>query len=230
MKNIDNIFLLFSPGTGGNHLANILSLPDKFVSRATVQDYNEHLHSSAYANAHYSQIDNLDPDVIETLPATGNVLCGHFYSYNRIDMLNLTDKFVNKVLVVIETPVSGLAYKRYMYHNDKVRQQLYNEQRLIYTTHFIEKYFNQKTVSLPCETIFEHNLDRLYSIIKNKLDLDIDKNLCNQMHNKWHWQINIEQSMKPSIPQHPLYHDIENDIISLRPVVKGGNNVMKETK
>ena len=157
-------------------------------------------------------------------------MCGHFYSYNRLELLKLTEKFVNKVLVVIETPVTGLAYKRYMYHNDKIRQQLYNEQRLIYTTHFIKKYFNQKTVSIPCETIFEHSLDRLYAIIKNKLNLDIDKKLCNQMHNKWHWQINIEQSTKLSIPKHPLYHDIKDDNIALRPVVRGGNNVMKETK
>ncbi|MDC0862843.1 hypothetical protein OAP74_00030 [bacterium] len=223
MKNIDNVFIIFSPGAGGNHLANIISTGDTFVSRATVQDYNQHptpkTQSRAYANAHYSKIDNMDPSIVETLPETRNVLCGHFYSYNRLEFMKLTDKFLNKVIVVIETPVSGLAYKRYMYHNSKIRQHLYNEQRLIYTTHFIKKYFNERTVSIPAEAIFEHNLDGLYSIIKTKLGLDIDKSMCNQMHKRWHWPVNVEQSTRPKIPQHPLYHDIKDDILFIKKVI-----------
>ncbi len=222
---MDNIFIIFSPGSGGNHLANILSTADNFVSRCTVEDYDHHptpeQQSRAYANAHYSKIDNLDPDIVKNLPPTTNVLCGHFYSYNRLELLELTNKFVNKVIVVLEPPISGLAYKRYMYHNDKIRPQLYNEQRLIYSTHFIKKYFNQKTVSIPCEAIFEHKLDRLYSIIEDKLDLEVDKNMCNQIHKKWHWPVNLEQSNRPKIPQHPLYHDIKDDILTLRPLVRG---------
>jgi hypothetical protein len=54
-----NIFILFAPGLGGNHLANILSLDSRFQSRA-----NDKVYAGTTDTAH-TKLQNLQIQSIE---------------------------------------------------------------------------------------------------------------------------------------------------------------------
>jgi len=178
-----NVFVLFSPGTGGNHLANMLSTDSRFIQRSTVDDYSTY----KKRDAHTSGIKNLNLSQLELLPSLGNVLCGHFGEYYWLSLSGMLEKFVNRQIFIIEVPQQGtLAWERY---NDMypMIDYFFEEQRSLYTMQIIEKTFNEHDIiSLPCELLFDETLSRLFEHIATQCDLVPNQQICKQMHEIWY--------------------------------------------
>lgn len=70
-----NIFVLFAPGLGGNHLSNIFSLDSRYRRRVTDQMYDDQKKTA------HTEIQNISLSSIEKnldeLVDQNNVLCGH---------------------------------------------------------------------------------------------------------------------------------------------------------
>jgi len=180
-----NIFVLFSPGTGGNHFANMLSTDTRFNQRTTVSDYKAH----DRPNAHTSKFKNLQPAGIKKLPAEGNVLCGHLGEYYWLNDSGLLRKFCNKQLFILEVPQCGtIAWNRWNTYNqfDKSHTYLREEQRSLYTIKVIEMLFRENDiVSLSCELLFQSDLTKLFNLISSQSDISLNKDACNSMHKIW---------------------------------------------
>ena len=72
------LFILFAPGLGGNHVANMLSTSDEFNTRFNDNDYDDNA-----INAHHLVARNLNNlmDNIGMLTSSNNVLCAHWANY-----------------------------------------------------------------------------------------------------------------------------------------------------
>ena len=74
-----NIFVLFAPGLGGNHLSNIFSLDSRYRRRVTDQMYDDQKKTA------HTEIQNISLSSIEKnldeLVDQNNVLCGHWLEY-----------------------------------------------------------------------------------------------------------------------------------------------------
>lgn len=190
-----NIFVLFSPGTGGNHLANLLSTDIRFAERSKVQDYLAHVKN----NAHTSNIQNLNLLDIALLSSSNNVLCGHFGEYHWLSLSGLLKKFTGRQIFILEVPDRDtFAWARYksLY---PMNNYFYEEQRSLYTIDMVRKVFNEHDiVSLPCELLFDSDLTKLFRYISKESDLDLHHQKCQQMHTIWYKRIeeSINQNNK----------------------------------
>ena len=105
---VRNLCVLFPPGFGGNHIANLISTSSKFTSRFNVNDYN-----IADKSAHYASIMNLQiKDVItqqHKLKNQSNVICGHWSEYYWLEQQQLLEVFPNRQLMIIEMPLYNSA-------------------------------------------------------------------------------------------------------------------------
>ena len=77
-----NLFIIFVPGLGGNHLANIISLDQQYQTRFYLDGYKDIKDSE---NAHFSTVRNLELDSIknnlDSLIGKNNVFCSHLAQY-----------------------------------------------------------------------------------------------------------------------------------------------------
>ena len=188
-----NIFVLFSPGTGGNHLANMLSTDNRFTQRSNLLDYKTHVSK----DAHTSNIKNLQHKDLEALPETRNVLCGHFGEYRWISLSGLLNKFDNRQIFNIEVPIQGsVAWQRYtkLY---PLNRYWYEEQRSLYTIDMIETCFAERDIiSVPCELLFRPRLNKLFDYISSECDIVVDKTTCASMHKIWYKKIINQNKQK----------------------------------
>lgn len=127
-NNSDSILiLLFPPGCGGNHLANLLSLDNQFQKRIQADDYMKGLlEKYVYAtfNHHVGSLENLRtfvyPNSLEELKSQPGIpiVCSHVIEYyNFIQFDSPYDIFTNwsfRDMVVFTFPnENSMAYKRF---------------------------------------------------------------------------------------------------------------------
>jgi len=181
-----NIFVLFSPGTGGNHLSNLLSTDKRFTTRCKVEDYLNH----TGINAHTSQIKNLSLNDIKIVEDNNNVLCGHFGEYYWLFLSGLIEKFDNRQIFVIQVPERNtFGWKRYTKLNP-LNDYFYEEQRSLYTIKIVQKVFNeQDIISLPGDLLFQSDFNILQEYIRNVCDIDMHIQDCEQMHTIWYHKL-----------------------------------------
>ena len=132
-----NVFLIFPPGCGGNHLANMLSLHPDFEPRYQSETYEDEIIYS-YKNhftrpklkgrylgdcaVHFSDLENLQPDYFEKYKdiifntSKKYIFCSHAYEYimskRVIPELN---KLTNKIFIMLTRPTKQnmVAYLRW---------------------------------------------------------------------------------------------------------------------
>ena len=127
-NNSDSILiLLFPPGCGGNHLANLLSLTDRFQKRMQTDEYMKGLlekYAHSTFNHHVGSLENLRtfvyPNSLEELKAQPGIpiICSHVIEYyNFIQFDSPYDIFTNwsfRDIVVFTFPdENSIAYKRF---------------------------------------------------------------------------------------------------------------------
>ena len=176
-----NIFVLFAPGTGGNHIANMLSTDRNFPSRTSAERYQAHDEN----NAHVSDIHNLRVDQMVSIPNC-NILCGHWGEYYWLWDQERLDCFPNRQVVIVTLPrPNSMAYQRYQRFGPS-SEYLVEEQRSLYTPLVIEKMFGETDwIELDPDWIFCESLDRFFKFAKSDMDLDLDQDQCESMHRTW---------------------------------------------
>lgn len=187
---VQNIFILFAPGLGGNHLANILSLDKNFTNRASIQSYQ-----SAVDNAH-TDIQNINYNSIKkNLPALvgkSNVLCGHWLEYEQLKEHNLLQHFPNRTFCTIQFPShDSKLCSRFLNlsANQGIMPWVYNELGLLYKREYITKLIDEKDAPFMYvwpEMLINENIQVLINDLNNQgLNVEIDIVQAQQYHTMW---------------------------------------------
>lgn len=177
-----NIFVVFSPGLGGNHVANMISTADGYLTRATAEQYATHTDENAHFDENYYNLDFSDTST--------RVRAMHFSEF--IGHTNKIQSIENRQILLLSLPRRvSLAYRRYQdYHKNLMKIYLYEEQRLIYSQKVIEKLTNETNfVTLDTELVFDSNIRRLTTSIQDKMNIQLNITECEQMHHTWYNKI-----------------------------------------
>jgi len=174
---VKNVFVLFAPGLGGNHLANLISTDSRFQSRTTLDNYK----NSNTKYAHHYDIENLNIEN-KIQDYSGNVLCGHWGEFYWLGKSR--DMFPMKQIVIIEVPKykNTFAYKRFQKYNN-LDDYMWQEQRTLYSMEVVEKCFGIKDIwTISSEEVINEVccIDSL-----KDMNYDVDEKLCNEMHQIW---------------------------------------------
>lgn len=169
-----NVFVIFSPGLGGNHLANMIATDPRYHSRATVEQYK-----NTQKYAHHSENKNLN--IISTVSNDNNVFCGHFGELYWFDQT----PFETKQVVIVEVPkdFDSYACKRWQTFNTYITPYLVEEQRCLYTPGIIERVCGiSDFYTIPAEKIITEQPP--IELLQNMTyQIDVDK--CRLMHSEW---------------------------------------------
>ena len=173
-----NIFVVFSPGLGGNHVANMISTADGYLTRATADQYNKHTDENAHFDENYYNLDFEDTST--------RVRAMHFSEF--IGHSEKIQNVKNRQILLLSLPRHvSLAYRRYQdYHKNLMKTYLYEEQRLIYSQKVIERLTTETDfVKLDTELVFRENINDFINFIKNKMNIQPNITECEQMHHAW---------------------------------------------
>lgn len=188
------IYVLFPPLWGGNHFANMLSLSPKISNRnsaVTDNDYLKNIESyydSQIKNAHIeSNVSNVGihllDDVYQTINASNKpfILAGHvdeaYFSFQKI-------KELGPILCIVFSLIDAdKIKKREQKHVDGLSLFVYNEK-------IIKKIFNDDNIKIDTLGVDSTELciedaSNLYQRFNTFLDLDLNLDLCSQLHKKW---------------------------------------------
>lgn len=188
VKDYKAIVILFSPGQGGNHLANIIST-SVYVEKRTESDrYSQDLqyyYSSSVTDAHVnstiSNVGVMNPTELHDMLSKSNkpcVIAGHidetYYIYEYIK--NLGQYF----FITFENfNLTDIIKKRMKTYDDSLIKLLYREK-------VVSKLFDTKNVlALDPAKLFEESPYDLLSDLSRDLSLDLDLDFCLDLHKKW---------------------------------------------
>jgi hypothetical protein len=183
----ENLFVIFAPGLGGNHLSNLLSITHRFHRHC-----NFDLYKNGMINAHITPLSNLDQSKIlqhqTALADNNNILCGHIAEYiwlknNGFDLL-----FPNRKFVTIGFPKIGtVAYQRLVnlksYYLD---QYLFWEQSTLYSQQCMELLFDEHDFfHIGSDDIFTKSVNGVVRFITDQLCTTVDPVQAQQLHTIW---------------------------------------------
>ena len=188
---IENLFVIFAPGLGGNHLANLIGLSSRFTRHADFEKYQPGIKT-----AHITNIMNLQEklllDNLPQLQNQSNVLCGHLAEYLWIQQKKIDKFFTNRKFLIVTFPEKfSAAYDRllkccpYM-----IRDYWFYEQRSLYSIQYLEKLFDEHDFfTINAQDIFTENVDQIVKFIESELHAQIDINLTQKLHTIWYKSI-----------------------------------------
>lgn len=186
MQNKKNIFVVYSPGTGGNHVANMLSTDADYITRASFKDYLAHNEN----DAHVGKLKNFSQtnDNFSSRPYFGNIFCFHFGSFYW--MYSKIQQFKNRQIIFISPPInkSSLAYLRYVNFSGNIAKNHYflNEQKTLYTPEVFEKLFSETDFfTLAAEMIFDRPVAEFFDYAETEMNFRLDRAECHNMHTNW---------------------------------------------
>ena len=219
-KQSKNLFLIFPPGCGGNHVANLLSMTPDFEPRYTHDNYYEKMiwdydkffgtgpQNDMVCTAHFSDLENLQPNhLIEFEQKIVNskkpyIFCSHAVEYIVRDNTKLIETFIDKIICLFSKPTGSNKLVNYRMRNGA----WYNSERDEFTfldMHVYELY-EIKNFSMYSgvnkDKIFSLNTDLFYSIegydylhetIKTNLGVELPE-ICRKMHTQY---INYAQEL-----------------------------------
>jgi len=174
-----NVIIIFSPGLGGNHLANMISTDPRFHNRTSVKDYLE----STRADAHFSSLQNLN-NLDELQQTDNNVLCGHLGEFIWTEYMAITSRFKSLQIVLIETPKdhTSVAYQRWQDYS-QMNSYFQAEQGVLYSQDVIERITGITDMNfMPSESLF--NKTAPIEILQ-EMNYNIDAEQCTKMHTHW---------------------------------------------
>jgi hypothetical protein len=175
-------FVIFAPGTAGNHLSNMIATDSKFTSRADKDFYKTLIN-----NAHTS--NDLIIDNIVNQPLTGNtVTCCHLASYiwnqSKIDQIKAEKKYI-----VIELPTHARnsmfltrLIQLYPYYSNEF---LIEELSTFYSVNVVKKLIDTNDITpVTVDKIFNKNPTILVDYLYDNFGLKLGEQ-ARYMHASW---------------------------------------------
>ena len=219
-KQSKNLFLVFPPGCGGNHVANMLSMTPDFEPRYTHDNYYESMiynydeffgfgpQDSCGCTAHFSDLENLQiKHLIEFQKKIINsknhyVFCSHAVEYIMRNRENSIELFTDKIICLFSKPTGSNKLV-----NDRMRNGTwYNAERDEHTflTTMISKFYEiekfcmysrvekDKIFSIDTDLFYSINgYNYLYETMKTNLGVQLPE-VCRKMHTQY---INYAQEL-----------------------------------
>jgi hypothetical protein len=184
---IENLFVIFAPGLGGNHLANLIGLSSRFTRNTDLSKYRPGIKT-----AHLADISNLqEKSLLDNLPQLqiqSNVLCGHLAEYLWIQQKQIDKFFINRKFLIITFPKKNTAaYDRLLKFCPNFKNYWFHEQTSLYSVQYMEKLFGEKDFfTLNAEDIFTEQVDQIIKFIESELVTQIDAKLAQKLHTIWY--------------------------------------------
>ena len=186
----ENLFVIFPPSLGGNHLANMLSLGKKYADRFDPASYDQDA-----SVAHFSHINHLHTksiqDNLHQLKHQSNVFCGHWAEYLLFQKSGLVKHFSNKKFFAIQMPeVGSLGYNRMIGRDPRSKNEhLFREITLLYRASNLSVLCDETTSPWYCvwpNMLFDPDISALFADLKNQgFDIDFDFDFVQSLHTKW---------------------------------------------
>ena len=188
-----NIFIIFAPGLGGNHLANIFSFDNNYRTRIENDTYEKN-----QKNAHV-KLQNIDlksmRENFDQLVGRNNVFCGHWSEYVYFKESDLNQHFQNRSFCVIQPPQKNspfyhrLLHVTLPYHNKGTDPWLISEFIMLYKRENITKLINEVEshfVYIQPEMLIDKNIKELVNYVNNQgLNIHPDIEKAQACHNLW---------------------------------------------
>jgi hypothetical protein len=179
-------FIIFAPGTGGNHLRNIL---DAALDCNLYTDTDKGL----MRDAHFSSIKNLDKASLqEHIVAVknnknDNFFCGHLGEYLWIKDNNILDMFPNRKIIVLGIPeINNLGYAKFIDYSPCYKHPfLYEEIKTIYEQRHIELLLNTEVLHIAANMLFSLDISTLVDFININTSIKTDIDSINAKHSTW---------------------------------------------
>jgi hypothetical protein len=168
--------IIYPPGTGGNHLANLISLDKKYSLDLDLSNYD----SNDFSNPHVHQSRPRKNEKIKI-----NLFhMGSFIVECRQETIGQNSK--NILILLPQFSESSLAYNRLKYWSKEYQNRyLYNEHSQIYSKYLMSKLLNQKLLfTMDSSLLFDQDVSHLMRFL-NSLNVTVDLNEILNYHNKW---------------------------------------------
>lgn len=190
MPDLENLFVIYPPGLGGNHFANILSLGKQFTPRFALESYDQNVN-----NAHFSYHREFNVlRIRETLPeltAQSNVFNGHWLAYLQFHDSELPELFPNKKFFAIQMPEPGtVAHDRITGGNPTAYNNYFmREITFMYQVPHMQALCRQADrpwYSVNPDLLFAPDLSALFAdLAQQGFEIQVDMDLVNSLHAKW---------------------------------------------
>jgi len=171
MRDVD---IIFAPGTGGNHLANMLSMAPGHSARVEWNRYHEFSH-------------NVHPDVADghAEPGMASVRCFHLAQWlwqnlgvldRRVIVLEFAPESRN---ALFELRVQNLDI---WYHDHYLREEL----STLYSIDMVRRLSDAQDLTvIPADLLFDPDVTPLVQHVEANLDLRLPKDQVAYMHGCW---------------------------------------------
>jgi hypothetical protein len=180
-----DIFVLYSPGLGGTHLANLLATDARYTTRATSRDYADHNEFDAHIGTQLTLAN-------DNIPSTGilnNIYCGHFGTYVwKMLSIESMKKSVEPQLIIINIPgTNSLGFTRWTMFNPFVNNEYSQaEQKILYSPFVYQKLFGHSDYfTIDSQLIFQNSSNQLIDYVETEMNFLLDHNECKKMHEIW---------------------------------------------
>lgn len=188
-KQSKNVFLIFPPGCGGNHLANLLSLHPDFEPRYESDDYiaditkqyktkftQKRIRGKYLGDApvHFSDLENLQDKLflknIDKINKTEKkyLFCCHAYEYfHSVDLLRGFNDLRNKIFILFSRPTrqNMIAYFRWANGPWSLGEPKFNSKNIqdnIDNNLYLIENFVKLGIDESC--ILPFNTDKFYTV------------------------------------------------------------------
>jgi hypothetical protein len=170
----NNLVIMYFPGTGGNHLANLIAVSKQYTYNV---DYAKYFCPNKKINAHYR--DNND----------FSIFLYHFGSADEDNLQKIVNT-PNSQFIVIGFPENNqLAWKRIKHFNklNIIDYHFFHDLTKIYKQQYLEKIYPRNWNTIFADDLFSsNNTGQLLNDLEYKLNIDIvDKDFAISIHNQW---------------------------------------------
>ena len=186
----ETLFIVFAPGLGGNHLANLIALGDRFKREVDYNKYHQKANDAHFAKMANLQLlyagSNISNQDLENILNTTNIFCGHIGEYLWFMQSSYYQKFKNKKILIVDVPDIGtFAYKRFISYN-KLNDYFYHEQKTLYTRLNLSILFKETNLfNINSTLIFDENSTELIRFLEQEFNMNIDKPMASDIHKNW---------------------------------------------
>lgn len=183
---IEHLFVIFPPGAGGNHLANIISTSPRFVTK-NLNSYND----KATKNVHSKPGQNLlfSDDDLRSIAKSSSVQCGHFAEYMWCKS-QIENFLFNRKYLLVE--ISQEHRNTFFIQRASALYPVYNQSYFIeeMSTWYSLDYFSKITseqdlTKIDVDLLFSDNSLKIVDYLNGQLGLELDYILVDSLHRKW---------------------------------------------